>query len=153
MSTAALNILCVCSGNTCRSPMLETLLRAVLKKSLPSAIIASAGTSAGIGQPASAGAQTAMMRCGLSLKDHRSRAVSELNLATFDRVLCMTSAHAAYIRSRGVPAARIAVVNAEHGGVPDPFGGDDVEYEACARVLEHAAHAFASINDNQAKSS
>ncbi len=144
MSTAQRSILCVCSGNTCRSPMLQTLLQ----KSLRTATITSAGTSALNGQPASTGAQAAMTRRGLSLNEHRSRAVSELDLAVFDRILCMTSAHAAYIRSRGVPAARIAVVNAEHGGVPDPFGGDDAEYETCARVLEHAALAFATTTNN-----
>ena len=138
-------VLCVCSGNTCRSPMLQTLLRAVLADAKRGDIqIESAGTGAGAGDPASAGAQAAMERRGLSLAEHRSRHVQTLDLTRYDRFLCMTSAHAAAIRSLGVPAQRIAVVNADHGGVPDPWGGDDRAYEATARVLEQAAHLHAA---------
>jgi protein-tyrosine-phosphatase len=37
----------------------------------------------------------------------------------------------------------IQVVQAEQGGVPDPYGGDDRVYEHCAIVLERAAHQVA----------
>lgn len=138
-------VLCVCSGNTCRSPMLQTLLRAVLADAKRGDIqVESAGTDAGSGDPASAGAQAAMERRGLSLADHGSRHVQTLDLRRYDRFLCMTSAHAAAIRSLGVPAQRISVVNADHGGVPDPWGGDDRAYEATAQVLEQAAHLHAT---------
>jgi protein-tyrosine-phosphatase len=138
-------VLCVCSGNTCRSPMLQTLLRGVLADAKRGDIqVESAGTGAGSGDPASTGAQAAMARRGLSLADHRARHVQTLDLTRYDRFLCMTSAHAAAIRSLGVPAQRISVVNADHGGVPDPWGGDDRAYEATAQVLEHATHLYAA---------
>jgi protein-tyrosine-phosphatase len=84
-----------------------------------------------------------MARRGLDLTAHRSRPVQELDLRAYDQVWCMTSAHAAHMRARGVPAARLAVVAQERGGVPDPFGGDLAAYEACALVLEDAAGRIA----------
>jgi protein-tyrosine-phosphatase len=135
-----MNLLCVCTGNTCRSPMLMTLLRGlVASRGLEQVRVESAGTGASPGEPASAQAVATMAGFGLDLRAHRSRHVQDVAIATFDRVLCMTSSHAAFVRSLGVPAARISVVNAEHGGVPDPYGGTAADYELCARVLERCA--------------
>ena len=135
-----MRILCLCSGNTCRSPMLMALLRAELARAGRSGdVVESAGTGAYDGDPASEGALRAMARRGLDLLGHRSRNVAGLDLARFDRVLAMTSSHAAYARGHGAPAERLAVANAEGGGIPDPFGGADADYERCAAVLETVA--------------
>ncbi len=139
-----MNILCICSGNTCRSPMLQTLLHAALHNAKQlDVVVSSAGTSAGDAEPASGGAQRAMTRRGLSLSGHRSRNLRLIDMTTVDLVFCMTPTHAAAVRGRGVPEAKITVVNAEGGGVPDPFGGDDEEYEVTAQVLELAAREIA----------
>ncbi len=139
-----MNLLCVCTGNTCRSPMLEALLRSAFANAKQPVQVRSAGTGAGSGEPASPGSQRAMRRRGLSLDQHRSRQVDEVDLTTIDRFLCMTSSHAAALRARGVPATKIQVVNAAAGGVPDPFGGSDQDYEATAQVLELAAREIAA---------
>ena len=81
-----------------------------------------------------------MARRGLDLTEHLSRHLDTIELSAVDLVLCMSSAHAAAVRSHGVPPQVIRVINAEQGGVPDPYGGSDRDYEACAEVLEHAAH-------------
>jgi hypothetical protein len=66
-------------------------------------------------------------------------------------VLAMTSSHAAYARSHGVPAERLAVANAEAGGIPDPYGGADPDYERCAVLLEAVARqAVAELPRNDA---
>ena len=138
-----MRILCVCSGNTCRSPMLQTLLRAALANSGRGDVeVASAGTGAADGDTASDGALRAMARRGLDLSPHLSRNLRSIDLAGIDQFWCMSSAHAAAVRSLGVPAARIAVVNAAGGGVPDPWGGDDRDYEDTAQVLELAARGI-----------
>jgi protein-tyrosine-phosphatase len=138
-----MKILCVCTGNTCRSPMLMTLLRGlVAQRGLDHVQIDSAGTGAGEGEPATSQAIATMTGFGLTLNGHRSRHVTNIDVASYDRVLCMTSSHAAFIRSLGVPATRITVVNADQGGVPDPFGGTAADYELCARTLERYAVAL-----------
>jgi protein-tyrosine-phosphatase len=119
---------------------LMALLRGLLsQRGLEQIQVDSAGTGAGHGDPATPQAMTTISGFGLSLQDHRSRQVAELDLASYDHILCMTSSHAAYVRSMGVPANRISVVNAEQGGVPDPFGGTAADYELCARTLERYA--------------
>jgi protein-tyrosine-phosphatase len=138
-----MNILCVCTGNTCRSPMLAALLRGqIAQRGIEGVQVESAGTGAGAGEPATPQAVTTMAGSGLDLRAHRSRHVSGVDLAAIDRVLCMTSSHAAFIRSLGVPANRIQVVNADQGGVPDPFGGTLADYELCARTLERFVGDF-----------
>jgi len=130
-------ILCVCTGNTCRSPMLAALLSAELKRrGTTSVTVESAGTNATAGQMATEGARRVIARRGLDLRAHRARDLVEVGTASFDRFLCMTSGHAAFVRSLGVPPQKIEVVNAERGGVPDPFGGTDQDYESTAQVLE-----------------
>ena len=131
-------LLVVCTGNTCRSPMLQALLRA---RGLE---VDSAGTAAGAGDPASDGARAAMFRRGLSLDHHASTPVTGRDLTAYDHIWAMTPRHAAALRSLGVPTHRLSVVNAEAGGVPDPYGGDLAAYEACATVLEQAAEVIAA---------
>lgn len=126
--------------------MLETLLRAALHNAhLDSIEVSSAGTAAIHGEPASDGAQRAMQRRGLDLSHHVSRPLRDLDLKHFDQFWCMTPNHAAVLSGWGVPEELIHVVNADGGGVPDPFGGDDDDYEACAAVLELAARDLAQL--------
>ena len=138
-----MNVLCVCTGNTCRSPMLAALLRAALRRQVVAATVESAGTAAGQGEPASAGALAAMARRGLDLSAHRSRALVGLDLGGIDHVCTVSSRHAAFVRSLGVPPGRISVVAADRGGVPDPWGGDEEAYEEAARTLEAEAERLA----------
>ena len=52
-----MHIIFVCTGNTCRSPMAEALLReALAARGIDSVTVASAGTGAWEGAPASEGA-------------------------------------------------------------------------------------------------
>jgi protein-tyrosine phosphatase len=140
-----MRLLCVCTGNTCRSPMLMALIRAEIgRHGLAHVTVASAGTAAADGEPASAHAVACMASRGLDLDSHRSRNLGDLDLDGYDRFLCMTSSHAAALRSRGIPAAKLEVVHAAQGGVPDPFGGSRDDYEACAQVLETYAKDLAT---------
>lgn len=126
--------------------MLETLVRAALVNAHnDSVVVSSAGTGASNDDHASVGAQRAMQRRGLNLSQHASRNVRSLDLSTFDQFWCMTPNHAAALLSLGVPASAINVVNEVGGGVPDPWGGDDDDYEACAVVLELAARDMADL--------
>lgn len=147
MSGAARRILCVCTGNTCRSPMLAALLDDVLRRNGIGAVVESAGTGAFAGDAASHGALAAMARRGIDLSGHRSRALATLDLATYAHIYVVSSRHAAFVRAQGVAPERITVVAAERGGIPDPWGGDDEVYEATARVLEgEVARIAASLS-------
>jgi protein-tyrosine phosphatase len=87
-----MDILVVCTGNTCRSPMTEALLQAKLDARGVDARVHSAGTLRWIGS-ASDGARAVMRERGLDLDAHRSRALSAELLDRADLVLGMTRQH------------------------------------------------------------
>lgn len=136
-------LLCVCTGNTCRSPMLAALLAEALRRKGVEATVESAGTGALPGDAASAEAVAAMARRGLDLDGHRSRPLDGLDVSVYERIYAVSSRHAAFVRAQGVPPTRIEVVAAARGGVPDPWGGDAEVYEETARILAAEAERIA----------
>ncbi|MFQ3546609.1 low molecular weight protein arginine phosphatase [Halobacillus rhizosphaerae] len=83
-----MNILFVCTGNTCRSPMAEVLL-----KSKSTEIgVKSAGIFAGVGQPMTDHSVTVLQEINLAA-DHQSKPVDENLLTWSDLVLTMTDKH------------------------------------------------------------
>lgn len=83
-----MNILFVCTGNTCRSPMAEGLL----KKKMPRMNVQSAGVFAGYGNTANGNAIKALREQGVDL-DHKSQPVTDKLLDWADIVLAMTTQH------------------------------------------------------------
>lgn len=83
------NILFICTGNTCRSPMAEALLR---EKSDDKVMVKSAGISAADGQPAHPYTQKVLENKGINL-DHQSRALTGDLVGWADLILTMTENH------------------------------------------------------------
>ncbi len=135
-----MEILFVCSGNTCRSPMAQTLARDWLKRHGVGAKITvfSAGISAFTGEEATDGAKNAMRTRGLSLDTHRSRMLTPEIFGAADLVLCMTQGHKQAIlqvepNDKTFTLSEYAGVS---GYVDDPYGMSDAVYELCAQQLE-----------------
>ncbi|MDE2295455.1 MAG: low molecular weight phosphotyrosine protein phosphatase [Gammaproteobacteria bacterium] len=85
------SILVVCTGNICRSPMAEALLKGHLSK--PNKRVASAGTGALVGHPADPLAQAVMKDHGHDLGGHRGRQVNAALLSAADLVLALDESH------------------------------------------------------------
>jgi protein-tyrosine-phosphatase len=86
------DVLILCTGNQCRSPMAEALLR----RRLASAGIDATVSSAGLlddGVPASAHGVRVMLGVGLDLSEHRSRTMRPELLEHADLILCMARVH------------------------------------------------------------
>jgi protein-tyrosine phosphatase len=100
------SILVVCSGNICRSPMAEGLLRHAMqgraRVDVPS--IRSAGTIAMEGTPATPEAVAAARDLGVDIALHRARRLTDVMIGEADLLVCMAAEHREEIGER-VPAA------------------------------------------------
>lgn len=93
------SIVTVCTGNICRSPLAESLMRARLQarlgKSAQMIHISSAGTGALVGHPMDEDAAAALAGFGCGADQHRGRALDQAVVAGADLVLTATRDHRA----------------------------------------------------------
>ena len=141
-----MNILFVCSGNTCRSPMAEALFRDQLKKKPVKTggdlEVRSAGLYALAGQAASREAIQVMADMGIDISQHSSHALSEDLIQWADLILTMTESHLQYILSNyTVPAEKLFTLGefsqAERVDIIDPYGGGKAAYRRSAGQIKN----------------
>jgi len=141
------HILLVCTGNTCRSPLAEALLRTKLaERGVDAVEVSSAGTGAWDGAPASEGAYLVALEHGLDLSAHRARLLNRELAASADLILTMARHHRARVEQLG--ATGKAHLLGEYAGrtgpaaeVRDPFGGDLQGYRETYEELDQLLDA------------
>jgi protein-tyrosine-phosphatase len=123
------NVLFVCTGNICRSPLAAALLdRALKSRGLNEVTVTSAGTGAWDGAPASEGAYLVALETGLDLSSHRARLLTRELVEQADLILTMARHHRARVDELG-GEGRVFVLGEYVGRdsndceVSDPFGG------------------------------
>ena len=137
-----MNILFVCTGNTCRSPMAAALLEATCDKDDDIQILSGA-ISTTAGMPASANAVQAMQELGIDISAHRSANIDADVLSEADLVLTMTTAHKQAIihffgddfELKTHPLLDYVGIG---GDVSDPYGGSIEIYRTCRDQLKEA---------------
>jgi protein-tyrosine-phosphatase len=141
------HILVVCTGNICRSPMAEGLLRHALAgqpEPLRSLKVVSAGVAARNGEPISENSVIALKKAGIDISNLRAQALTQELLDNSLVVFGMTESHRAIIRMRARPAPANLHLFREFMPAPadreigDPYGGPLKIYEAARDEMVEA---------------
>ena len=140
-------IVFVCTGNTCRSPMAEGIFNSLPDKGYFST---SAGIYAADGNRASGNAVLAMTDMKIDIRNHRARALTPEILECADLVLTMTKNHKEAILSAFPQFSHKVKTLAEFaqttGDVSDPYGGDIEIYRSCAdEIREHIEKIYNNL--------
>lgn len=130
-----MRILFVCSGNICRSPFAEVLARDLNDRA--DVEFTSAGTIALNGNPASATGIKVAAELGVELENHRATHLTADVLASSDLVYAMEAEHVASVLALD-PGARVELLSPVGEPMPDPYGGDHIEYSASYSLIADA---------------
>ena len=145
-------IVLVCTGNTCRSPMAETLMREKLRQKLgteDAVRVISAGVAAAPGAGAAPQAVEVMGTKELDLTGHAARPLDDSVMNVADLVLTMTRGHRAAILAAW-PAMhdRVFTLRRDGGDVSDPVGMPLEVYESCANQMDAELDAWIDSLDD-----
>ncbi|HEY6005544.1 MAG TPA: low molecular weight protein-tyrosine-phosphatase [Anaeromyxobacter sp.] len=133
----------VCTGNICRSPMAEALLRARFERRGRGAV-ESAGLGAVEGRPADPVAVELLAARGLDLSGHRARRVTPEMLSRFDLVLVMDSEqHRSLMALAPSYRGRIRRLGGfSNFDVPDPYREPRLAFERSLALIERGLAEF-----------
>lgn len=134
------HILVVCTGNTCRSPVGEALLRDRLqKRGLTDWQVESAGTWVQVIRGASRYSVEVLAEQGLDIRDHRAQMITRQHLQDADLVLCMESGHVEALRAEFPEYTGKTHLFSEMVGhsysISDPFGQSKDAYYRMVKDL------------------
>ena len=139
------NVLFVCTGNICRSPIAEGFFRRLTgnRKDIE---VASAGVHAVRGQPPSVYAVEVCAEEGTDISDLRSQPLTGALVDRATHIFAMTGAHLETIQTLFPQSAEktFLIREFEQPGttvwrdVPDPIGLGREVYEDCARIIKNA---------------
>lgn len=136
------SILVVCTGNICRSPIGERLLR----NHFPMKKIDSAGVGALIDHPADASAIEVSENHGLSLAGHKGQQFSSKLARKYDLVLVMEKEHLEKV-SKISPESRGKTMLLGHWidqrEIPDPYKKSMEAFESVYQIIDQACQRWA----------
>ncbi len=143
---STIQILIVCTGNTCRSPMAEGMFKKELSENFGCGIdelpekgykIISAGTMGASGWPASEEAINACADMQIDIRRHRNQPLTNTLIRQSDLIFAMSRAHwQAVVGLCPEKTDRCMLLGDDE--IPDPIGQNRRVYRKCADVIYQA---------------
>jgi protein-tyrosine phosphatase len=135
------NILVVCVGNICRSPMAEALL----KQRYPDKVIDSAGVGALVGHPADPAALEIMTERQLDITNHMAKQIDEKLAKKADIIFTMSDGQTKWIEERW-PFCRGKTFKLGHWqdkDIADPYKHDMSAFKTAYRDIVESLEQWA----------
>lgn len=122
-----MDVVFVCTGNTCRSPLAQGYLKSFCLKGVN---VKSRGIFAD-GSPVSENSAEIAREYGFDISGHVSSPLTTDDLNA-DMIICMAPSHKETLKSLGVNEEKLSVLS---GGIDDPYGGSLSIYRYCANQI------------------
>lgn len=141
------NILIVCVGNICRSPMAEGLLKSYFEKNNDVTMVSSAGLAAVVNMPATSLSQSLLQARNIDISKHKARQLTKDMVLQADLILTMEKFHQKKIEKVfPFTCGKVFLIGKwENFEIPDPYGGSQVDFECALDLIEKG------LNDWQQK--
>lgn len=149
-----IRVLCVCTGNICRSPTAEAVLRDLARRDdadLALQVDSAGLTAYHVGEPPDERSQRHARRRGYDLSAQRARQLVVADFERFDWILAMDRGHLRELRDLAPTGSRARihllldfVPGWQARDVPDPYYGGAAGFETVLDLVEAGCRGFLS---------
>jgi protein-tyrosine phosphatase len=132
------NILVLCTGNICRSPIVEAVIANGLAAD-PTKYVWSAGIGALVGRGAHSNSKTVSSAHDVDLQSHVAQQLNALMVDKADVILVMDDGHLGYMRAKYPQASGKTFLLgrwSDNAQVPDPIGKELPEFEKTWEIVQ-----------------
>lgn len=133
------NILVVCVGNICRSPMGEAILKdALMKSGKENHFVSSVGIGALVGHKPDPIAIQLMEEKGIDISNYRATQMNSTIIRKSDLILVMESGHKTHIENKENSSKGKVFKLGEWGefDIPDPYKKEREAFEYALQLIE-----------------